>query len=74
MMKIPYTFFYGPGGYIGIRDKPRDNRTDFGISGNFGLDFLIRDFEIFVQATPRLSLKNTDNFNIGGGVGFRFYF
>ncbi len=67
-------FFYGPGGYIGIRDKPRDNRTDFGISGNFGLDFLIRDFEIFVQATPRLSLKNTDNFNIGGGVGFRFYF
>lgn len=67
-------FFYGPGGFIGIHNKSHNNRTDLGISGNFGLDFLIQNFEIFVQATPRLSLKNTDNFNIGGGVGFRFYF
>lgn len=65
--------FYGPGGFIGIHDEPGDNRTDFGISGNFGLDFLINNFEIFVQATPRLSLENTDNFNMGGGIGFRFY-
>lgn len=67
-------FFYGPGGFIGIHEKPGKNKIDLGISGNFGLDFLIQKFEIFVQATPRLSLKNTNNFNIGGGAGFRFYF
>ncbi len=67
-------FFYGPGGFIGIHQNPGNNKIDLGLSGNFGLDFLIQNFEIFVQATPRLSLKNTNNFNIGGGAGFRFYF
>ena len=67
-------FFYGPGGFIGVHSKPHKKRTDFGISGNFGIDFLIQKFEIFVQATPRLSLKNTEKLNVGGGVGFRYYF
>lgn len=65
--------FYGPGGYIGVRDRPGDDIADYGISGNFGVDFLINKFELFLQATPRLSLLSTRNFDMGGGVGFRIY-
>ncbi|HLF63624.1 MAG TPA: hypothetical protein VI603_07720 [Saprospiraceae bacterium] len=68
-------FFYGPGGYIGIRDRGSelDDDIELGVSGAFGLDFLIQKFEIFLQATPRLSLVQTTNFDMGGGVGFRIY-
>lgn len=68
-------FFYGPGGYIGIHDRPNDRPDDveFGVSGNFGIDFLIRKFEIFLQLTPRLSLIESTDFHMGGGIGFRFY-
>jgi hypothetical protein len=69
-------FFYGPGGYIGIRDRREglDDEVELGVSGNFGFDFMIQKFEIFVQATPRLSLVQSTNFDMGGGVGFRVYF
>lgn len=69
-------FFYGPGGYIGIRDRRGDlpDDVEVGVSGNFGVDFFIRKFEIFLQLTPRLALLERTDFNIGGGVGFRMYF
>lgn len=69
-------FYYGPGGYIGIRDRGRelDDEVEMGVSGNFGLDFLIEKFEIFMQVTPRLSLVQRTDFDMGGGVGFRVYF
>ncbi len=69
-------FFYGPGGFIGIHNRPEglDDEVDVGVSGDFGLDFLIRKFEIFMQLTPRLSLVRTTNFDLGGGAGFRVYF
>lgn len=67
-------FFYGPGAYVGLRERPGDDIVDYGISGNFGIDFLISKFEIYLQATPRLSLLSTRDFDMGGGVGFRFYF
>jgi len=69
-------FFYGPGGYIRVWDRSRqdlDDEIELGVSGNFGLDFLIRKFEIFAQVTPRLSLIQSTNFDMGGGIGFRFY-
>ena len=68
-------FFYGPGGYIGIRDRggELDDEVELGVSGNFGLDFMIQKFEIFLQATPRLSLHRSTDFDMGGGVGFRIY-
>ena len=66
-------FYYGPGAYIGLRDQEGDDIADYGVSGNFGLDFLIGKFEIFVQATPRLSLLSTRDFEMGGGAGFRIY-
>lgn len=69
-------FYYGPGGFIGIRDRREgaDDDVELGISGNFGLDFLIRRFEIFLQLTPRLALIEATDFDMGGGVGFRVYF
>ena len=68
-------FFYGPGGYIGVHDRGNelDDEVELGVSGNFGFDFMIRKFEIFLQATPRLSLHRSTDFDMGGGVGFRIY-
>ena len=69
-------FYYGPGGFIGIRDRREglDDDVELGVSGNFGLDVMIRKFELFVQATPRLALVPGTAFDMGGGLGFRVYF
>jgi hypothetical protein len=72
-----FHFFYGPGGFIGIRDnKPEGVRDDVvaGISGNFGLNFVINRVEFFGQATPRFALTPGTRFEMGGGVGMRFFF
>lgn len=77
-------FFYGVGGFIGLRDRP-GNDNDFGfdgnnddigigISGTAGIDFLIEKFEIYLQLTPRLELIEATDFDLGGGLGFRVYF
>ena len=67
-------FFYGPGGFIGIRERSdRDDEVELGVSGSFGLDFIIHKFEIYLQATPRLALVKSTRFDMGGGVGFRIY-
>ncbi len=67
--------FYGPGAFIGIRDRsPAKDDVELGVSGSLGLDFLIEKFEIFLQATPRLALVQSTDFEMGGGVGFRVYF
>lgn len=70
-------FFYGPGAFIGIRDREPENVDDdvvIGISGTFGLDVMFNKFELFIQGTPRLSLIEATDFDMGGGAGFRFYF
>ncbi len=69
-------FFFGPGGFIGFQDRPRDEDDDVvaGISGTFGLGLVIERFEIFGQLTPRLAVTPTTDGDLGGGVGARFYF
>ena len=69
-------FFFGPGGFIGIQDRPRDEDDEViaGISGTFGLGFLIEQFEIYGQLTPRLAVVPETEGDIGGGLGVRFYF
>jgi hypothetical protein len=68
-------FFYGPGAFIGIRDRPnRDDEVEAGISGSFGIGFVIDRLEFFGQITPRLALVPSTDGEIGGGVGLRFYF
>jgi hypothetical protein len=70
-------WFIGPGAFIGIVDRGSDVDDDvfLGISGRLGLNFVFAQrFELYGQITPRLNLiPNTDG-DIGGGLGFRFYF
>lgn len=69
--------FYGPGGFVGIRDRrssdSRYDKVEAGISGNFGLNFVAGRVEFFGQLTPRLAFTPGTNFDLGGGVGLRFY-
>ena len=70
--------FYGPGGFIGRRNREfsdkRYDKVEAGISGNFGLNAVVRPVEFFGQITPRFALTPATNFNLGGGVGIRFFF
>lgn len=70
-------WFFGPGAFIGVLDNadPADDDAVLGISGRVGLNFVIeQQFEIYGQVTPRISLIPDTDGDIGGGVGFRYYF
>ena len=69
-------FYYGPGVFLGFRDRGRDDDDDvvIGISGRVGLRYWINAFEIYVQLTPRLSVVPDTDGDVGGGIGFRYYF
>lgn len=72
-----FHFYYGPGAFVGIRNyktESRKNDVEAGISGNFGFNFVVRRIEFFAQATPRLALTPGTNFDMGGGIGMRFFF
>lgn len=73
MRNAPFRFFYGPGGYIGILDRGRDDDVVLGVSGNFGLSYFVEPFEIFVQITPRLNIIPSTDGDLGAGIGVRFY-
>jgi hypothetical protein len=67
--------YYGPGAFVGFQDRNGDNQdTVAGISGRIGLGYLIDRFEIYGQLTPRLSVTPGTDGDLGGGVGFRYYF
>jgi len=71
-------FVYGPGVFAGFKEHKRykddDDEIFLGISGTFGLAYYIDQFEIYLRLTPRLAvIENTDG-DIGGGLGFRFFF
>ena len=70
----PLNYYLGPGLVIGFIDRPRDDKVTFGISGQFGLNYFIERFEIFVQLTPRLQLVEETDGDMGGGIGARYYF
>lgn len=73
-----FNFYYGPGAFIGLREYrgrfDDDDEVVIGASGNFGLNMEIERFDIFLQATPRLSLIPDTDFDMGGGLGLRFFF
>jgi hypothetical protein len=70
----PLNLFYGPGAYIGVQERRRENEVVVGISGNFGLNFFTERFEVFLQLTPRLNVVPDTHGRLGGGVGLRYYF
>ncbi len=69
-----FILFYGPGGFIGFRDRRGDDDIVIGVSGTIGVAYLIEEFEIYARITPRLSLVPETDGDVGGGLGVRFWF
>lgn len=72
-----FHFFYGPGGFVGIRDYQSEGLKDevvAGVSGEIGLNLVLQRIELFGQVTPRLALTPGTYYNTGGGIGMRFFF
>ena len=71
-------FVYGPGVFAGFRERNRfrddDDELFLGVSGTFGLSYYIEQFEIYLRLTPRLAVIQSTNGDVGGGLGFRFFF
>lgn len=73
----PLRYYLGPGFVVGFREDRRSDRNDevvIGISGQFGLNFFVEQFEVFLQLTPRLHVLPATEGDVGGGVGLRYYF
>jgi hypothetical protein len=69
-------WFVGPGGFLSVVDDARDDdEVELGISGTIGLNFVVdRRFEFFGQVTPRIAVVPETEGDVGGGLGFRYYF
>jgi hypothetical protein len=72
-------WFVGPGGFLIIDDDdtpgPGDDEVVIGISGTIGLNFVLdQRFEFFGQVTPRIAIVPDTEGDVGGGIGFRYYF
>lgn len=71
----PLNYFLGPGLFLSYSDRGRnDDEVGFGISGQFGINYYVERFELFVQLTPRLRLVESTEGDMGGGIGVRYYF
>lgn len=69
-------FYYGPGGFIELQDRPesQEDDVDAGISAKLGLGFMLIDnIELFGHVTPRLQLTPATDGEMGGGIGLRVY-
>lgn len=62
--------YYGIGGRVIFQDDPR-----FGARIPVGLDyqFTSAPIDIFLELVPILDLAPSTNFNLGGGIGVRFW-
>lgn len=70
----PLHYYLGPGAVAGFQDGPNgDNELVIGVSGQFGVDFFVEQFEVFLQLTPRLNVIPDTHGRIGGGIGLRYY-
>lgn len=79
-----FTLYAGVGGVLGIGDgdgffhgkRKRDEDNDFsiGAKGLFGLNFTpSKQFEIFLEVGPLISLTPIIYTDMEGSIGFRFY-
>ena len=67
-------FFYGPGAFVGIRERRDDDEVRLGISATLGAGFVVEQFEFYARVTPRLTLTPGTDGDVGGGLGLRYYF
>ena len=71
----PLRYYLGPGVVVGVNEGPdEENDAVIGVSGQFGVNFFVDQFEVFLQLTPRLNVIPDTDGHIGGGVGLRYYF
>jgi hypothetical protein len=71
---VPLNFYYGPGAFVGWYNRKRDYRRPVvGFSGNFGLNYEFSRLDLFLQLTPRLPVLPATDFDMGGGLGLRFF-
>lgn len=74
-----FNFIYGPGAFIGLRNRGGNNflggddEINLGLSGVVGINVYIQQFEIYLRVTPYLLLVERTDAEIGGGLGFRYY-
>lgn len=61
--------YYGPGVFVAVRDDD----AKLGISFSVGLSYYVQRLEFFGQLSPRFRLIDSTKFELGGGIGFRFY-
>jgi hypothetical protein len=72
---FPMHYFLGPGLLLGV-DDDGDGGSEFvfGVSGNFGVNYFVERFEVYLQFTPRINLIPSTEGRMGAGIGVRYYF
>ncbi|MDZ4682119.1 MAG: hypothetical protein SH848_22080 [Saprospiraceae bacterium] len=68
-----FSFFYGPGAFLGVYDRDRSNRfgddeISVGVSGTIGLSAWIDRLELYLQVTPRVGGVGAHGGGHGRGV------
>lgn len=73
-----FTFFYGPGAFLGETwggPKVGGNDVGLGVRGVFGVNYVVPNhpFEVALEIGPALLLAPTVGMGVELGVAFRFY-
>lgn len=62
----------GPGLYLRF---PTQRKAIFGFSGDFGIGWTFKqNVEFFTEISPKMGLIDETEFDVTGGIGFRFLF
>ncbi len=73
-----FYWFYGPGVFAGVFDRgPFIRQNDdflIGVSGALGISYYFRQFEVYLQLSPRLSILERTSVELGAGLGIRYFF
>ncbi len=66
--------YYGFGGRIKTETDTEDAHVSFRVPVGISYEFERAPFEIFIEIVPMLDLAPKTEGDIGGGLGFRYYF
>jgi len=66
--------YAGPGVVVGGRRLQSTPVLAAGLSAKVGLNFFLKRFEVFLEATPYVQLRPRRSTRLGGSVGLRYRF
>ncbi len=66
--------YYGFGGRFKTKTDTDDARLSFRVPVGITYEFERAPFELFIELVPMLDLTPKTEGDIGGGIGFRYYF